>query len=306
MVPRPSNESESVMSELGRRFRQHMVLRGFAAATKESYEGAMVALVRAHGGVSPDKLTRDQIQAHVAWLIGERRLSWNTVNVHVCAFRCFYRDVLKRRKDEFSLPPRGRAHQRPTILDRTSVAAVLAAPANLKHRALLAMVYGSGLRVSEVCRLRPCHIESAPDRMLVRVEQGKGHKDRYTLLSQSALSLLRRYWLEYRPGDWLFPGAGGKGPISIPTAQRVYRDACLKAGIDRERACGIHTLRHCFASHLMEDGVALPVIQQLLGHTSLKTTSVYCHVSRALIGNVRSPADTLGGGISTGIRNSGR
>jgi site-specific recombinase XerD len=284
------------MSELGKQFRQYMVLRGFAAATKESYEGAMIALVRAHGGISPDQLTCDQVQAHLARLIGERRLSWNTVNVHACAFRCFYRDVLKRREDEFSLPPRGRARQRPTILDRASVAAIMAAHTNLKQRALLAMVYGSGLRVSEVCRLRPCHIESAPDRMMVRVEQGKGHKDRYTLLSRNALLLLRQYWLRYRPGNWLFPGAGGKGPISIPTAQRVYRDACLKAGVDHERAGGIHTLRHCFASHLMEDGVALPVIQKLLGHSSLKTTSVYCHVSRALIGNVRSPADTLGEG----------
>lgn len=284
------------MGELGRRFREYMVARGFAPATKESYEYAMVDLFRAYDNVSPDLLTCDQVQSHVARLAGERQLAWSTVNVHVSAFRCFYRDVLKRHGDQFSLPPRGRARQRPTILDRASVAAILAAHRNLKQRALLAMVYGSGLRVSEVCRLRPCHIESAPDRMLVRVEQAKGHKDRYTLLSRNALLVLRQYWLKYRPGEWLFPGAGGRGPLSIPTAQRVYHEACLKAGIDRERARGIHTLRHCFASHLMEDGVALPVIQKLLGHSSLKTTSVYCHVSRALIGNVRSPADTLGVG----------
>jgi site-specific recombinase XerD len=273
-----------------------MVVRGFAEATRESYEGAMVGLIRAYGGISPDRLSGEQVQAHIARMIGERKRSWNTVNVHVCAFRCFYRDVLGRRQDEFSLPPRGRARRRPTILDRASVAAILGAHAEVKPRAILAMVYGSGLRVSEVCRLRPCHIESAPDRMLVKVEQGKGHKDRYTLLAHSALDLLRQYWRVYRPvGDWLFPGVGGKKPISVPTVQRAYREACLKVGISRDRAHGIHSLRHCFASHLMEDGTALPVIQKLLGHSALSTTSVYCHVSRALLGDTRSPADTLGG-----------
>lgn len=284
------------MGELGRKFRQHMVLRGFAAATKESYEGAMIGLVRAYGDVPPDQLTCEQVQAHVARLIGERRLAWSTVNVHVSAFRCFYRDVLKRLNDQFSLPPRGHSRTRPSILDRASVGRILAAHTNLKHRALLAMVYGSGLRVSEVCALRPCHIESAPDRMLVRVEQGKGHKDRYTLLSHRALAVLREYWLRYRPGEWLFPGVGRGGPLSVEAAQHVYLKACEKTGIGRDRAHGIHTLRHCFASHLMEDGVPLPVIQRLLGHSALSTTTVYCHVSRALLQNVRSPADLLGGG----------
>lgn len=284
------------MGELGRKFRQHMVLRGFAAATKESYESAMVDLVRAHGGTSPDLLTCDQVQKHVARLIEERHLAWSTVNVHVCAFRCFYRDVLKRQTDQFYLPPRGHSRTRPVILDHESVRLILAAHTNLKHRALLVTVYSGGLRVSEACRLRPHHIESAPDRMLIRVEQGKGHKDRYTLLSHSALVLLREYWRRERPGEWLFPGAGRKGPLSVEAAQHVYWKACVKAGISRARARGIHSLRHAFASHLMEDGVAIPVIQRLLGHTALATTSKYCHVSRALLQNVRSPGDTLGAG----------
>ncbi len=294
------------MGELGRKFRQHMLLRGFAEATKESYESAMIGLVRAYGGVPPDRLTCEQVQAHVARMIGERHLAWSTVNVHVSAFRCFYREVLKQRSDQFSLPPRGHSRTRPSILDHESVRLILAAHTNLKHRALLATVYGGGLRVSEACRLRPHHIESAPDRMLVRVEQGKGHKDRYTLLSHSGLALLREYWRRYRPGEWLFPGHGGKGPLSVEAAQHVYWSACEKAGINRERARGIHSLRHAFASHLMEDGVAVPVIQRLLGHTALATTSKYCHVSRALLQNVRSPADTLGAGSPADVLNSGR
>ena len=282
------------MGELGRKFRQHMVLRGFAAATKESYEHAMVDLVRAYAGMSPDGLTCEQIQAHVTSLTEQRHLAWTTVNVYVSAYRCFFHDVLKRSDAAFELPRRGRACIRPHMLDRARVGLILEAHTNLKHRALLAMVYGSGLRVSEVCRLRPCHIESAPDRMMVRVEQSKGRKDRYTLLSHRALVLLREYWLKCRPGEWLFPGEEPGEPLSVPAAQNVYLRACKKAGISRDRAHGIHMLRHAFASHLMEDGVALPVIQRLLGHSSLSTTSVYCHVSRALLENVRSPGDRLG------------
>ena len=280
------------MGELGRKFRQQMVLRGFAEATKESYEGAMVDLVRSYGGVSPDLLSCGQVRDHMERLITERHLAWSTVNVHACAFRFFYGQVLGR-GDTFSLPPRGRPRTRPTVLDRESVRMVLSAHRNIKYRALLAMVYGSGLRVGEACRLKPGDIESAPDRMLVRVEQGKGHKDRYTLLSRGALALLRDYWRKCRPDGWLFFGADRGEPMSVKTAQYAYWSACRKAGISRERAHGIHTLRHSFATHLMEDGVALPVIQRLLGHGSLKTTSVYCHVSRAHLLGVRSPADTL-------------
>jgi site-specific recombinase XerD len=272
-----------------------MVLRGLSDSTKELYEHAMVDLVQAYGGRSPETLTREEVQAHVVHLTTQRKLAWSTLNVRVSAYRCFYQEVLKRSDAEFALPRRGRTHIRPHILDRASVQKILDAHTNIKHRALLAMVYGSGLRVGEVCRLRPCDIESAPDRMMVRVEQGKGRKDRYTLLSHRALALLRDYWRQERPGVWLFPHRFAAEPMSTEGVAHIYHNACTKAGIPRERAHGIHTLRHCFASHLMEDGVALPVIQRLLGHRDLSTTSVYCHVSRALLENVRSPADRLDG-----------
>ena len=283
------------MGEMGRLFRQHLVLRGFSESTKELYEYAMVELVREYGGRSPETLTLAEVQAHLVRLTTQRKLAWSTLNVRVSAYRCFYQGVLKRSEVEFSLPKRGKAHTRPHVLDRASVQKILEAPTNLKHRALLAMTYGSGLRVSEVCHLRSCHIESAPDRMMVRVEQSKGRKDRYTLLSHRALESLRAYWLQERPVEWLFTRTGGKGPMTTKGVSSVYKTACAKAGIPRDRAHGIHTLRHCFASHLMEDGVALPVIQQLLGHHDLSTTSVYCHVSRAMLENVRSPCDHLSG-----------
>jgi integrase/recombinase XerD len=278
------------MGELRERFGQYMRLRGYAVKTQEAYERAMLDLTRAYG-VSPDRLSTEQIQAHLDRLIRERHLVWNTVNVYFSAYRCFYRDVLKRTAVEFSLPPRGRARRRPTVLDCETVRRILKAPRSLKHRALLLLVYGSGLRVSEVVRLKPHHIESAPERMLVRVEQGKGHKDRYTILSRHSLELLREYWREYRPGEWLFFGYHRERHMSKGTAQTIYYDACRSAGITH--AHGIHSLRHAFATHLLEQGVDLLVIKRCLGHSALATTAQYCHLSAEHLRRVRSPADTL-------------
>jgi integrase/recombinase XerD len=279
------------MAELRERFGQYMRLKGFAEKTQEGYLRAMVDLVKTYG-ISPDQLNNDQIQAHLDRLIRERHLAWSTVNVYFSAYRCFFRDLLKRQATEFSLPPRGRSRKRPTVLDRETVRRILEAPQNLKHRALLMTVYGSGLRVSEVCRLRPHHIESAPDRMLVRVEQGKGHKDRHTILSKRGLNLLREYWRAYRPGPWLFFGYDRTQPLCKASAQLIYHQACHKAGV--QNAHGIHSLRHAFATHMLEQGTDLLVIQRCLGHTALSTTAVYCHLSAAHLRHVRSPADTLG------------
>lgn len=175
------------------------------------------------------------------------------------------------------------------LLSREEVSRILRALDNLKHRALLATVYSSGLRVSELVRLRPEHIESG--RMMLRVEEGKGRQGRYTVLSQTCLELLRDYWRAYQPGEWLFFGRDKKRPMSIGTAQHVYYQAKEKAGITKGR--GIHTLRHCFASHLLEDGVEIYVIKRWMGHSSLKTTYKYIHLSPDYLSKVRSPLDML-------------
>jgi integrase/recombinase XerD len=244
-----------------------------------------------HYRVSPDTLSNAQIQAHVDHLIQVRKLAWCTVNVHVSAYRCFYGEMLKRPTAEFTLPPRGRAKKRPRVLDRETVRKILEAPRCLKHRALLTLVYGSGLRVSEVVSLKPRHIESAIDRMVVRVEQGKGRKDRYTLLSRHSLELLRTYWKKYRPTDWLFFGFDRTKPMSKGTAQRIYYLACKTAGLGKRQ--GIHSLRHAFATHLLEQGTDLLVIKRCLGHSALATTAQYCHVTTDHLQKVRSPADVL-------------
>jgi integrase/recombinase XerD len=159
--------------------------------------------------------------------------------------------------------------------------------ANPRHRALLMTTYAAGLRVSEVVRLQPADIES--DRMLIRVNQGKGRKDRYTLLSARLLAELRTYWKLYRPTAWLFPGKDATQPLPIATAQKLYYHAKRAAGITHGK--GIHTLRHCFATHLLEAGVDLRTIQLLLGHRSIDTTTRYLHITRQHLAKVHSPFD---------------
>lgn len=278
------------MSPLRSRFCDYMILRGFSANTHESYLHAMVELVRYYRR-SPDQLSNDEIQAFLVHIITVRRLAWSTVNVYFSAFRCFYEKVLRRERVAFHIPPRGRSHHRPFVLSRQTVERILLAARNLKHHALLAMVYGSGLRVSEVCRLQPHHIESAPDRMLVRVEQGKGHKDRYTILSQAALAILRNYWRSYCPGPWLFFGCDKLQHMCSGTAQRIYYQACSRAGVSE--AHGIHSLRHAFATHLMENGVPLFTLKRWMGHSALTTTAGYCHVTSEHLHSVVSPLDCL-------------
>ena len=165
----------------------------------------------------------------------------------------------------------------------------LEAAGPLRDRALLMTTYSAGLRVSEVVRLKPTDIES--DRMLIRVQQAKGSKDRYTMLAERALTELRQYWRAYHPGQWLFAGGDRTGPISISAAQRIYSKTRTAAGISHGR--GIHSLRHAFATHLLEQGTDLLVIKRCLGHSSLSTTAQYCHLSAEHLRKVRSPADTL-------------
>lgn len=278
------------MFELQGKFVQHMQLRGLAENTQEIYVWAMEELVNLYKA-PPEQLSKDQIQAHVANLISVKRKAWSTVNVRIAAYRCFYKGMLDRTTAEFHFPPRGKSRKRPDILDRETVRAILEAPKSLRDRALLTLVYGSGLRSNEVVHLKPCHIESAADRMMVRVEQGKGRKDRYTILSQHALVLLRDYWKAYRPTEWLFSGAIPGTPLDRESALRIYYRACKAAGVGHR--CGIHSLRHAFATHLLEQGTDLLVIQRCLGHVALSTTAQYCHLTALHFRKTQSPADSL-------------
>lgn len=175
------------------------------------------------------------------------------------------------------------------ILSIEEVDRLINAASNLKHRALLKTVYSAGLRGGEVVRLKPHHIESDPTRMMIRVEQGKGRKDRYTVLSKELLLTLRKYYQECRPWKWLFQGSNHGNPMALSTAQKIYHEAKKKAGIKKNS--GINTLRHCFASHLLWAGEDIYTIKKMLGHSSIKTTIRYLHVTQEQIHAVTSPLD---------------
>jgi site-specific recombinase XerD len=282
------------MSNLRQEFDNYMTLRGFAPRTKQAYIGAVAGLAR-HCNERPDQLDVERIQSYLVYLISERKLSWSSCNVAFSALRCFYGKVLHRDTAQFWLPPRARSHRVPRVLSEDEVRRILDAAGNGKHRAVLMTVYGAGLRVSEVVRLRPGDIESS--RGLIRVEQGKGRKDRYTILPERLLSELRSYWREYRPCQWLFFGQSLRQPMCVCTAQKIYNQAKYRAGVPHSRGPGIHTLRHCFATHLMERGMPLATIKELLGHNSLGTTAGYLHVTKERLAAIRSPLDLWGGGL---------
>jgi site-specific recombinase XerD len=267
-----------------------MVLRGFAVRTRETYLSCVTALAR-HYRRPPDQLGADQLQAYLLHLITEKKLAYASVNQAACAFRFLFERVLNRPNARFDIPMAKVPKRLPQILSRAEVARLIDAARTLRGRTLLMATYAAGLRVSEVCALQVGDIESAPDRMCLKVRQGKGNQDRYTLLSPRLLECLRTYWRVGRPGRWLFPNPAGSAPIDPKTVQRIYCAARDAAGIRPEG--GIHTLRHCFATHLLEAGVDLPTLQRLLGHGHVSTTMRYLHLAHSHVTGATSPLELL-------------
>ena len=210
------------------------------------------------------------------------------MNQFVSALKILFCEILKREWNHLDIPRTRREKKLPVVLAREEVKKLIDVTINLKHRAILTLTYSAGLRLNEVSNLKITDVDSK--RMMLRIVQAKGFKDRYGVLSPVALDLLRDYWKRYRPSIYLFQ-AKNKQPLSCRTIQQVFKNSLCKAGIQKQ--VGIHSLRHSFATHLMEQGVSLPIIQQLLGHKSLKTTSVYLHVQQYSIQAVKSPLDTL-------------
>jgi len=266
-----------------------MAIRGLAHRTRESYVESVANLAKFYGR-GPDLISEAEVQRYLLHLLEERRLAHSSCNVVVSALEFFYRTTLKRRETEFCLPRPKVPAKLPQILSREEVAALIEKTTNLKHRALLMATYGGGLRLLEVCHLKLADIDSK--RMTLRVEQGKGAKDRYTLLSPRLLVELRRYWCVYRPKLWLFPSPRDpEQPHSAHTAHRIFHAAKDRAGITK--AGGIHALRHAFATHLLEAGVDVHTIQRLMGHGSLSTTARYFHLAQKHLSATASPLELL-------------
>jgi site-specific recombinase XerD len=267
---------------------QALALRGMAPKTCSAYLSWVRRLVR-FCRVVPDQLTTEHVRAFLVHLAQERKLSFSTFNQALNAARFFFLEVLKRpfvvEGFRYQKPP----SRLPMVMNDEEVSRLLAAAVSLRDRALLETGYATGMRVSEVTRLLITDLDSG--RMAIRIEQGKGRKDRYVMLSQSLLETLRAYWRESKPKLFLFPGLGGKRPLCVSAAQKAFDRARLQARI--QKPVSFHTLRHSFATHLIENGTSLRTVQALLGHRSLQTTQRYVHLAQNYLHQTTSPLDRL-------------
>lgn len=263
-------------------------VRRLSDRTQEAYIGAVAGLAKYYKQ-SPDQLTDQKVQDYLLHLLNDRHLAWSTCDLYAAGISFFYRVTLARPANQFTLPPRRHAQRLPEILSAEELERLFAAVFNPKHRVMLMTTYAGGLRLSEVLHLKVTDIDS--QRMMIRVEQGKGNKDRYTLLSQRLLLELRAYWKRERPSRLLFPGQTPHKPLAATSLQQVYTRAKLKATISKKG--GLHTLRHCFGTHLLEAGTDLRTIQILMGHRHIQSTTRYLQLARPHLQRTVSPLDLL-------------
>ena len=276
------------MSKLRKQMIFLMELGNYSQSTIDSYVYFVSCLSR-HYGKCPSKLSDLEIGCYLK-SVRDRPCSWSTLNAYYNGIKWFYTRVLEREWNQVHLPRPRREKRLPEILSKAEVKRLLEGIANLKHKTALMVMYSGGLRIGELVRLQIKDIDS--DRMLIRVEQSKGKKDRYTLLSPTALLMLRQYWRRYRPvGPWLFESINKDSHWSTRSAQKVFKRAVSRAGI--QKSVSSHSLRHSFATHLLEQGVDTLTIKELLGHSHLQTTAKYLHVRQSRLSSLDNPLDTL-------------
>jgi len=262
------------MTQLRRRMLDDMRIRNLSPHTMDCYIRCVAQFAR-YFGKSPDALEIEHVREYQLFLLEKKKASWGTFNQTVCALNFFYKVTLKRDWSHNPIPFPKKEKKLPVILSVGEIAAFFAVIDNLKHWTIFTLMYATGLRISETLNLLPSDIDSK--RMVIRVRQGKGKKDRYVPLYPSLLGSLRKYWLAYRPQAWLFAGMLPGQPLNRRSVERLYPRLREKAGI--KKPVTPHTMRHCFATHLLEAGTDLRTIQLLLGHRSLNTTAVYLHVA---------------------------
>ena len=267
-----------------------MELKNLSTHTQRAYLAAVTGIAK-HYQRSPDKIKKDRIEDYLLYLKNEKGNSPNSCGSVLSGLRFFYNNVAKKEISiDYSVTKKPR--KLPTVLTKEQVWKIICAPENLKHRLILMTTYAAGLRASEVTALKSKHIES--ERMLIKVENGKGRKDRYTMLSVKLLAELRHYYRKCRPQTYLFPSSFKKRkgkPLAYETVRSIYEKARKNAGV--KKGVGLHTLRHSFATHLLEAGYDIRKIQVLMGHTKLSTTMIYLHVSCETLSKVPSPLDLI-------------
>jgi len=278
------------MTELRQKMIRAMDLKDLSKHTQRTYLAAVTGLAK-HYRQSPDKLNQEMIEDYLLYLKNVKGNAPNTRGTVLTGLRFFYGHVAQKEIPIDHSACR-KVRKLPTVLVQEDIWKIISAPENLKHRLILMTTYSAGLRASEVRALKPEHIDS--QRMLIKVENGKGSKDRYSLLSKTLLVELRNYYRKHRPKTYLFPSSFKKNTIktlSYEAVRCIYEKARKKAGV--KKGPGIHTLRHSFATHLLEAGYDIRKIQVLMGHTKLSTTMIYLHVSRKTLSKISSPMDLI-------------
>ena len=276
------------MTQLRQRYLEDLRLRNYTAKTQVCYVYCVSAFAK-YFNKSPQELGPKQIREYQLYLLEKKKSSWAHFNQTVCALRFLYRVTLGKDWVVDRIPFPRRERKLPEVLSQSEVVQFLAAIRKLKYRVALTTAYAAGLRLSEILNLRVSDIDSK--RMTIRVRQAKGHKDRYVMLSPKLLVLLRQYWETQRPTTWLFPGKTKQHQLNEGVLQHVARRARHCSGLKKKITT--HTLRHCFATHLLEAGTDIRTIQVLMGHATLQTTVQYIHISQGAVAAVRSPFDEL-------------
>lgn len=281
-------EAESKNDHFLAMMQDALKLKGYSSKTIKSYM-SHTRLFLKYCHKNAELISKDEINKYLLFLLEEKQTSHSYVNQAVNSIKILYSKIFKKDLLEISVVRPKRENKLPEVLSQKDVLRILDGVSNIKHKAILFLTYSAGLRVGEVVRLRVTDIDSS--RMLIHIVQGKGRKDRYTVLSQAALEVLREYVKKCKPEKWLFPGDDSSKHITERTVQKVFENTKNKAGIKKK--VSMHTLRHSFATHLLEGGVDLRYIQELLGHQSSKTTEIYTHVTEKSIKNIQSPLDKI-------------
>ena len=276
------------MTPLRQRMLEDLQIRQYSPTTIRLYLSSVAEFAK-HFRRSPDQLGPEHIRQYQLFLIKEKHACQSTCIQLVSALRFLYTHTLNRKIEIERIPFPRRQRKLPLILSREEVKALLEAPLKLRDRAVLSVLYGSGVRVAEATQLKPRDIDAC--RHVLWVRQGKGHRDRQTLLPAKLLALLRQYWQAERPGEWLFPATDRNRPIPPKTIYLACRHAAQAASI--MKPIHPHSLRHAFATHLLEAGTNLRTIQILLGHANLETTARYLHVADVAVHSTASPLDSL-------------
>lgn len=271
------------------RLKKEMEYRNYSERTVDSYCLTMSALEKS--AAKPlSQLTVVDLKTYLHHALTVKNCSTSYANQNISAFKIFTEDVMHKEWDGFKIKRPRRTQKTPEVLSINEVERMIAFTSNIKHRAMLTIMYSAGLRRMELLQLKPGDIDS--ERMLIKVKQGKGKKDRYTLLSTKALELLRLHYRLNRPKTYLFEPNGRAGmEVSDRTIDQIVKQSSKRAKITKNISC--HTLRHSFATHLLEKGVNIKLIQEFLGHTSIKTTSRYLHLTNFNPSNVRSPLEEM-------------